>query len=996
MKAELTIKGMKCSNCANKVEKILREHHSISTAFVNLITDKVFIALKNADENSHVIEEIKSILGKSGFTVINVNLETNKKDYKNRIMTVKLFLIDDNKSVQNLKRILEEINMLTGVEHITRSEKIYTEKATMRNDRSNIYYVIKIEYDPLLIKGINLHSKVEEILANTNQQDQLVKNNFDSERNLIGITVRSNILENQQLFPKYQNQFKINMENINMSHKPESIKNFIFCLFLTAFMMYLTMLDDSVVAEYLKSFYIEYRMLNLYLFSIVIISVILIIKYGVPIYKRAFVSYFNEKMLNMESLITLGSISALILTIISVFKSINMSHEGIHGITHSIEAAATVVSIASIGKFIEDRAKNNIRNQKKRLFESLKNKKRMKCKWIRLRNRNFVVLEEKETDVGLIERDDLIKLQKNDYLMVEGVIVHGEIEIKEDVTLGYDVIQKKRKGDKVKAGCEIINGECILMVEEVLENSLLCKLTEEVSSNLNQKLKFQNFLEKIIKYFVPFIIFLAILTFLVWMVIFLIFNENSEISFTYVIERPIAILVVSCPCAFGLAIPTVVTIGLNLGLKSGILIKNVSILSEVKDTDIFIFDKTGTLTDVSREVKIEYEYIGNHDENSANKIKDLPIFDIIAEIEKNQKHPIAQTLYSFCMKKENLRSSTNTNINAGTISNFTTSSIKIESNGIKAVCKIDIHDYEICIGNMDFVTKEKKLDYSDIHIQEIINKCTSELKLSLCYVTINNFIAVIFSIDSSSYLRPEAEFVINYLQTDLKKEVFILSGDSVETVLEVGRKLKITPERCLGGIDNISKKEILQKLKNSDKNKKILMIGDGINDVLSISEADIGISFNTHSNLNLIASDIIFIKNDLRLILNLLKLSKLSLIFIIINIFWAFIYNLCMIPITAGVLYSLKIEISPTLSSFSMLCSSLLILITSNILRLFKLNYAKHSNTQSCNLIEESVEIKSSNAGIYVDNSINSSKMPNQPKKIKRNKEVYQQISSEK
>lgn len=236
------------------------------------------------------------------------------------------------------------------------------------------------------------------------------------------------------------------------------------------------------------------------------------------------------------------------------------------------------------------------------------------------------------------------------------------------------------------------------------------------------------------------------------------------------------------------------------------------------------------------------------------------------------------------------------------------------------------------IGNKKFIEEINSINIP-IEINEIIDKI-SQNNSSIIIVCLNSVILGIFSVDANSILRPELDFVLNQLRNNQLNDIYILSGDNVNSVEDIGKKLQIEKEKCLGNVSDFGKKTFLQTLKQNKKN--VLMIGDGINDVLSISEADYGISFNANSQFNLVASDIIFMKEDLNLILVLLQISKLTYVFIWINIFWAFIYNIFMIPITAGIFYSFwDYLMSPTVSSLAMLCSSLLIILTSNLLRCF-------------------------------------------------------------
>jgi len=262
------------------------------------------------------------------------------------------------------------------------------------------------------------------------------------------------------------------------------------------------------------------------------------------------------------------------------------------------------------------------------------------------------------------------------------------------------------------------------------------------------------------------------------------------------------------------------------------------------------------------------------------------------------------------------------------------------SSGIKCklLWKLDnnsIHkekENSFLIGNKKFIEEINSINIPD-KINDIIEEI-SKNNSSIIITCLNSVILGIFSVDANSIIRPELEFVLNQIRKNILNDIYILSGDNINSVEDIGKKLNIEKEKCLGNVSDFEKKSFLQTLKKNKKN--VLMIGDGINDVLSISEADYGISFNANSQFNLVASDIIFMKEDLNLMLILLKISKLTYVFIWINIFWAFIYNIIMIPITAGIFYSFwDYLMSPTISSLAMLCSSLLIILTSNFLRCF-------------------------------------------------------------
>jgi P-type E1-E2 ATPase len=835
-KYEFTIKGMKCSNCSNHLEEELLKISDIISTNINFITEKALITFKSIE----TIEIIKEVVAQIGYTILRINdLDTIKQ---NRIMKLKIL---DGK--------IPEINII-GVINLKAEAEI-----------------IQIEYDPSIIKGNQLFNQLKD------------KFNID-----------------------YINDFIDNINNLNNVNDNDKI-NILLCLLLTSLLIIFTMIIPNNLIMIMMDIYIYNSRFCLYIIIVLFLSSFIIYKYGLSIFKKSIRAYIKSKMVNMETLITIGSVSAIALTILNLFKLCTCEDkyisENIMMSIHSLEAAATVISILIIGKYIEDRAKDNIRKQSIKTFPDDKLKKGVKIKLINPKNKKFDLLSFSIVDVGMIEKDDLCEIEENDLILVDSVIMYGEIEVNENITFGELSNTIKSKGDKLKSGSEIKkikSDKCIIMIEEVLEESLIFKITKEMSISINQKLKLQHFIDSIVKYFVPIIIIISIITTIIWSLIKSFIND--EITISFVLEKGISILVVSCPCAFGLAIPTVTTISLNKALKHGILIKNISILPEIRKTQNFVFDKTGTLTEVKKDVNIEY-----------SNFEDYPVYDIILKMEKSQKHPIAQILYTFALKNQ-----------ISNDSKIIVYDIESYSNGIKADVSVNDQLEKIYIGNSSFINHINK----DSNITSINEDLVKRL-LNVIYVCRSDRIILILSIDSTSDIRKEAFNLKN-----LQGKKYILSGDNQESVSEIGNILGFEQNKCIGLADCNKKKEILKNIKS---NGTVLMIGDGLNDILSLTEADFGISFNTNYHLNVIASDIIFLRQDLNLISALLKLSYYTNLFIWINIFWAFAYNICMLPIAGGLFHIYQIEMSPTFSSLSMFCSSLLIILTSNLIRLIRI-----------------------------------------------------------
>lgn len=961
-KYEFTLKGMKCSNCLNKAEKALKELKFVRTANINLITEKAMITVNEKGK----ISEVKDHLSKYGLTVENL-IDLNLQNTSNRIFN---FQITRRVEVQD-KEISDTHSSGSSTEDSKDDNESNNEKLLNKEDDYEFIKFLINDIDGLIETKKPLNQN--KISLNKNES-MLLSLEYDP-KIITGRHLYESILKKAERYfvIEYKNIFTNSINELNKFEPSISKIDLIVCVLVTIILICLTMiLNETSYVKILQDYYL-FPKFSLYIALVLILVIFVVLYFGTSIYKRSIYNVFYNSSLNMETLITLGSLSAIALTIVNIIllfieQNANKMHlemMTMH-LSHSAEAAATVVAIATIGKYFEEKAKHNIRNLTKNIYsrscEKENNGFATNIIWIKPRNRNFTLfVDSKEYDIGMLENEDIFVPKEKTYLLCDSVVIHGELEVKENISFGVDDIIIKKKGDKIKSGSfinKLTSEKCVFMVESILEESILYKLIKETFTCLNQKIKFQQHIDYLVSIFVPIIIIISAVTGIVWSSIRLYavyFNlEGYEfINFSFIISKTISILVVSCPCAFGLAIPTVTTIALNKALKHGILVKNLAILPEIRLANKIVFDKTGTLTELSSEVKIQFEN---------NQIQDdINILECIMLLEKSSRHPIAEALYGFAARHFDSNQNNLSNV-------YNIRELNILNNGIQAVMIINGKTRNILIGNKKLIESQLKkynCDSEDKEYTELLDKFNKS-NLHVTYICIDANLRMILSCDTTTGIRYEAKHVINLLKSK-KKDIFILSGDEQNSVTRTGQTLKIPLENCIGNADHSKKKEFLYNLKQngilvsdnfesisssdcltscfnqikkSEVENKVMMIGDGINDILSLSEADFGISFNANSQLNLIASDIIFIKNDLNLVPKLLKLSKWTHILLWTNLFWAFAYNLCMIPITAGVFYHFwKFDMSPTTSSLFMLGSSLLIILTSNILRFVNLNY---------------------------------------------------------
>ena len=900
------LKNLDCVSCADKIEKSLKSQNYVISFKLEFILEKVIVELRSESYKTELVKLFNSI----GFPVID--------SYK------------ESKVKENTRKII-----------VYSKEGLYIQE--------------------ILVNKYGIH----DIIIHQNNQVEIIYSPSEIKSMFI-----LKLLDNNQVDYSYKNKMTQHLEAIDNDSNDFNYNAFLLCLFFTVLNFSHNFIIYGSLKDFLLDKFIFHDKMPLYLFITLLINIPIIKLYGMKTYVGTIRTYYLTKATGTDTLITFGSLSSIVLTFISVYELICISNlkqynDVVLELCENLSASAAVVAIFSLGKFIESHAKNQLK-QKASNFMSKKNNGLLLSK-SKSTLIDFSTGKETILDPGLIETEDYVSLKKGDLLLFDVIVMKGKVEVNEGFNHGFDILNIKEPGDKIKSGTEIIkvidtkyieqlddnthnnhntkphihtsncshdhhshshqdhskhehkhknesklDNKCIVKVEQPIENCMILKLTEEMAKSTSQKLKFEYLIEKIVKYFVPVIIIISISTSLIWLYIKLV--HNADISYIYITERSISILVVSCPCAFGLAIPIVTTTMLKIALEYGILIKNLSALPDIKNTTKVFFDKTGTLTEPIEDINVIYSKHG----------ADSFIYNCIEEIEKSQTHPVGEALYKFSFRNKN--KNIVVKMNNKPINHF---------NGVSGEIIFEDKVVNVSLGNLSFIEN----NYPEIAITEdvlfMINNSKSK-GLSVIIVMMNSSISMILALNTSSNIRNESYVVLENLQKT--KNCYLLSGDIKESVESLGSKLKIKKENIYSEQSAQSKKEIL--ISQKSKNDKIMMIGDGINDVLSLSTSDFGISFNANSQLNLISGDVTIIKEDLSLILVLFEISKYTSIFIYMNIFWAFFYNIIMIPFTTGFLQAyIDIEISPSVSSLMQLLSDFLIVLSASLLKC--INYDK-------------------------------------------------------
>ena len=591
--------------------------------------------------------------------------------------------------------------------------------------------------------------------------------------------------------------------------------------------------------------------------------------FGFDIIKSGIVKLFNKNP-NMDTLVTIGVVASFTYSIVNLILIIlgnNMLVENLY-----FESSAMIIYFIKLGRFIDKHSKEKTKEAIKELVQITPQSAIIKTK-----------AGEKEITIDEVKKGDILICKPGMKVAVDGIITSGETHLDEAFITGESNPTKKSKDDKVIAGSINIDGYIEYKAEKIGPESTISEIVRLVVEATSTKAPIQRLADKVSGYFVPSIMIIAFITFIVYLIIGNPFNE-SIISF-------VTILVVACPCALGLATPLAIVVSEGNSAKKGILIKTSETLENINKIDTIIFDKTGTLT---------YGNLKISKINNYSKYKDSELLSIIASLENNSSHPIANAFKDYYDSKIK-------------ISNFK----NIAGIGLSGT----INKKEIFVGNDKLF---KKINIKNENSDD--EKELSENGNSIVYVIEND--KVIALIGVKDIIRDNAKSTIKELKR-IGKEVIMLTGDNEVTANIIAKELGIS--KIIANVLPSEKEKELKKLIND--NHRVMMVGDGINDAPSLASSTIGVSVNSGTDIAGDSADVILMQDDLSKIVSLFNISKKTVRIIKQNLFWAFIYNVLMIPLAIGLLKPLGLSITPMIASISMTISSLCVVFNSLRLR---------------------------------------------------------------
>ena len=575
---------------------------------------------------------------------------------------------------------------------------------------------------------------------------------------------------------------------------------------------------------------------------------------------------------NMDTLVTIGVVSSFLYSSWGTIMILQGKVEYVDRLYY--ESAAIVIFFIKIGKHIENRNKDKTKEALQELM-------------VITPNNATIIKDGHETVVTIdeIQKGDIVICKPGEKIAVDGTITEGTTHINESFITGESTPVRREKDSKVIAGSINYEGTIKYKAEKIGKESTVSEIVRLVVEATNTKAPIAKVADKISGYFVPTIIAISILSFIVW---FLITKD-----FTFSINIFVTILVVACPCSLGLATPLAIVTASGICSKKGILVKTSESLENAHKVKTIVFDKTGTLTKGKLSISKIYNY-SNLDENK--------LLEIIASIENKSEHPIAKAIVIEA-KERNIPIKDTTDFKA------------IPGYGVYAKYEKD----EYLIGN------KKLMEDNNIKInnEQDEEKLTDDAN-SILFVAKNNKLIALIGVKDT--LKENVEQVIKKLKSK-NINIVMLTGDNEKTAKSIAEKIGIDTV-----IANVKPKEKAEHIKRLKEKGIVMMCGDGINDSVSLVTADIGVSVSSGTDIAMDSSNVVLMNDNLEKINDLIYISKRTIRNVKENLFWAFFYNICMIPIAMGVLEPFGIAMNPMVAAFAMTISSLTVVL--NALRL--------------------------------------------------------------
>lgn len=579
---------------------------------------------------------------------------------------------------------------------------------------------------------------------------------------------------------------------------------------------------------------------------------------------------------DMNSLVALGSLSAWAYSLMATFAP-ELLPEGTVNVYY--EAAAVIVTLILLGRLMEANARG-------RTSDAIVQLVKLQPKTAtRLLNGNAEII-----DISAIRPNDLLLVRPGERIPLDGEIIEGSSFVDESMMTGEPIPVSKTAGAELIGGTINTNGSLTYKVTKIGKDTMLARIIELVEAAQGEKLPIQALVDQVTRWFVPVVIVIALITFGVW----LVFGPEPALSFALV--NAVAVLIIACPCAMGLATPTSIMVGTGRAATMGLLFRRGSALQSLAEIKTIAFDKTGTLT-LGKPQLTDFETAAGFDKNN--------VLSLAVAAEQHSEHPIAQAL---------IDAATAANVTSATLETFEA----IPGYGLRA----QVSGQTVLIG-ADRLFKQQNIELTIF--TNIATTLASEGKTPI-YLAVDNKIAAVMALADA--IKPSTLPALTALH-GLGFNIAMITGDNQRTATAIAKKLGI--DEVIAEVLPDQKVAALKKLR--EQHGAIAYVGDGINDAPALAEADLGLAIGTGTDIAIESADLVLVNGDLHGVPNSIALARATMRNIKQNLFWAFAYNAALIPLAAGIAYPFfGVLLSPMLAAGAMALSS--VFVVTNALRL--------------------------------------------------------------
>lgn len=596
--------------------------------------------------------------------------------------------------------------------------------------------------------------------------------------------------------------------------------------------------------------------------------------------RKFFINGFKgllHKSPNMDTLVALGSGASFVYSTYLLIKMFTVSGEMAHHYLHEFyfESAAMILTLITVGKMLEARSKGKTTDALKALMN--------------LSPKTATVLIdgiETEVPIEKVRKGDIFVVRPGEQISVDGVILDGNTSVDESALTGESIPVDKTIGDKVSGGTINQSGFIKCEALRVGEDTTLSQIIKMVSDAAATKAPIAKIADKVSGVFVPIVITIAVITIIGWLI--------GGQSFGYALARGISVLVISCPCALGLATPVAIMVGNGVGAKNGILFKTAVSLEEAGRASTVVLDKTGTITEGKPKV---IDII-------PSEITEEQLLNFACSLEAKSEHPLAKAIIQKGKEKQ---------IHISDVENFKA----LSGNGVEA----ELQGKTLYGGSLKFIKEKVTLDAETVRTAENL---ADNGKTPLLFSIENRLLGIIAVAD---VIKSDSPRAIKEMQ-NMGIKVIMLTGDNEKTANAIGAQAGV--DEVIAGVMPDGKEKVVRRLRDKGK---VIMVGDGINDAPALTRADIGIAIGTGTDIAIDSADVVLMNSRLTDVSSAIRLSRATLKNIHENLFWAFFYNAIGIPLAAGLFINLfDWELNPMFGAAAMSLSSFC--VVSNALRL--------------------------------------------------------------